>query len=79
MNKAKISRASKTFWQLQKAQERFNEAVNALSDEELAAWCQDNEVTVKSKSERRNHEVQTSISQESTVNQKETKGEKTNE
>ena len=47
MNKEKIRVASKALKQLEKAQGQFNEAVNNLSDEELAEWCKLEAVTIE--------------------------------
>ena len=47
MNRAKITHASKTLQRLETAQSHFNDAVNDLSDEELAVFMQENGVTLE--------------------------------
>jgi len=47
MNKAKIFRASKALQRLENIQERFNEAITDLSDEELTVFCKENHVTIE--------------------------------
>ena len=47
MNKAKILKASKNLWKLETAQDHFNNAINELSDEELAVFIKENNVTIE--------------------------------
>ncbi len=45
MNKRKILRATRALHRLENTQDSFNEAVNDLTDEELAEWAKQNNVT----------------------------------
>lgn len=47
MDKRKILRASRTLQRLENAQDKFNEAISDLSDEELAEWSIKNGVTIE--------------------------------
>jgi len=43
----KVNRAAKALWQYEKAQDSFNNAVNELSDAELAEFCKETGVTME--------------------------------
>lgn len=74
MNKAKILRASKALWRLEEAQDKFNEAVNELSNEELKTWAKQNDLRLEvSKTKER---IKNILEKPQMVVPDETKGEK---
>lgn len=42
MNKAKFKKAQMALWRLEREQFRFNDAIMALSDEDLVVWVDEN-------------------------------------
>jgi hypothetical protein len=54
MNNAKITRATKALQRLETAQDKFNAAIDELTDEEVVVWVKANGVTFEpSKSKER--------------------------
>ncbi|MFA5307092.1 MAG: hypothetical protein WC365_06605 [Candidatus Babeliales bacterium] len=52
INKATINRASKALWRLEDAQDKFNEAIENLSDEELKEWAEKNDVRIEASKQK---------------------------